>query len=208
MQYYKTVKKFAREEIEIKKSKFIASVDTVENEKKAREFVENIKKEFWDATHNVFAYRVGSSGEAEKQHDDGEPAGTAGKPLLEVIKNEDLKDIVIVVTRYFGGTYLGAGGLVRAYSNAAIEGIKKAIVVKKIFYFKLKVVIDYSSWGKIQNEVNNISGVVLDVKYEDVVTLIILVLPEKVDYLKNFINNLTGGNAKLNEIGSEYFVPE
>ena len=207
MSTYNTVKKYAREETIIKKSKFITSVTQASTEEDAWKFVNKIKEEFSDATHNVFAFRIGRKGEITKQSDDGEPGGTAGKPVLEVIKNEHLKDTVIVVTRYFGGIYLGAGGLVRAYSNAALLGIKKAGIVKKQLYKKLKIKIDYSSWGKLQNELKNISGVVEDAIYEDMITLTVLISPDQLDYLKDLINNLTGGTGDIEELDELYMVP-
>lgn len=208
MQYYKTVKEYAREEIIIKKSRFIASVKPVEKEEDAENFINGIKKEFHDAAHNVFAYRMGSGGEFEKHHDDGEPGGTAGKPILEVIKNEALNDLVVVVTRYFGGIYLGAGGLVRAYSKAAQAGIKKAGIGKKFLFTQVEIIIDYSAWGKLQNELKKISAVILDTHYSSVVSLETLILPDKLDYMKGLVSELTGGTGVVNELCEMYHVTE
>ncbi|UMZ75334.1 YigZ family protein [Natranaerofaba carboxydovora] len=207
MSKYNTIKKYAREETIIKKSKFIASVTRASTEEDAWKFVNKIKEEFSDATHNVFAFRIGRKGEITKQSDDGEPGGTAGKPVLEVIKNEDLKDTVVVVTRYFGGIYLGAGGLVRAYSSAAHLGIKTAGIVKKQLFKKLSIKIDYSSWGKLQNELKNIFGIVEDAIYEDMITLTVLIPPDQLDYLKDLVNNLTGGTGNIDELDELYMVP-
>ncbi len=205
MDSYFTVKGYDREELSIKKSKFIVSVTKVETEAKAWEFIKAVKDEFSDATHNVFAYRIGHDGKTEKQNDDGEPGGTAGKPVLDVIKMEELTDTVVVVTRYFGGTYLGAGGLIRAYSTAAKEGIKKAGKSKKNLHKKLKFEIDYSFWGKLQNELNNTNVTVKETNFEENVTLTVLVPWSKTDYIKEFVIDLTGGKGEVQELG-ELFI--
>lgn len=124
LERYKTVRRAGEKEIVIKKSRFIGHVRPVETEDEAIAFIEEIKKKHWNATHNCSAYMIGERDEIQKQSDDGEPSGTAGKPILEVIKNQGLKNVAIVVTRYFGGIMLGAGGLIRAYTDGAVAAIE------------------------------------------------------------------------------------
>ena len=123
---YKTILAQAEAEIVEKKSRFIATVRPVKTEEEAKAFIEEMKKKYWNATHNVFAYQIGERNELQRFSDDGEPQGTAGMPVLSVLKGEDVKDTAIVVTRYFGGTLLGTGGLVRAYGHSAKEGLLAA----------------------------------------------------------------------------------
>ena len=127
---YRTLRREASKEIVIKKSRFIGYGKPVESEAEAAAFIEAIKKKHWDATHNCSAYVIGERDEIQKQSDDGEPSGTAGKPILEVIKAQGLKNTVIVVTRYFGGIMLGAGGLIRAYTDGAVAAIEAAEAVR------------------------------------------------------------------------------
>ena len=129
---YKTILEEAEEEIVEKKSRFIATVRPVKTEDEARAFIEEMKKKYWDARHNVFAYQIGERNELQRFSDDGEPQGTAGMPVLNVLKGEDVKDTAVVVTRYFGGTLLGTGGLVRAYGKAAKEGLLSAGIVEMV----------------------------------------------------------------------------
>jgi len=128
---YKTISKEATVEMEEKKSRFIANVKPVSSEEEALEFINNIRAKYWDATHNVYAYYISGENIIQRFSDDGEPSGTAGMPVLEVIKRMELKDLVVVVTRYFGGILLGASGLVRAYSKSAALGIEAAGIVTK-----------------------------------------------------------------------------
>ena len=139
MSTYKTLHEFGMDEIIIEKSTFIGYAKPIKTEEEAIEFVNEIKKKHKDATHNVWAYTVGKTMNIQRYSDDGEPQGTAGIPTLEVIKKEDLRDVVVVVTRYFGGVKLGAGGLVRAYTKGAKIGIDAAKVIEKVMYKKLEL---------------------------------------------------------------------
>lgn len=132
LQRYRTVQKAGEAELEINKSRFIAYVQRVADEADALAFVGQIKKQHWDATHNCSAYILGEFGQYQKADDDGEPAGTAGKPILEVLKRLELKDAVVVVTRYFGGIKLGAGGLIRAYGKSAKLGLHAAGLAERV----------------------------------------------------------------------------
>jgi uncharacterized YigZ family protein len=171
---YRTVEKEACGEIIEKKSKFIANVKPVKTENEAVEFINSIKSKYWDARHNVYAYVIGNNN-IQRYSDDGEPSGTAGIPTLEVIKQEGLIDIVIVTTRYFGGTLLGAGGLVRAYSKSAKEGIIAAGIITNYLSDVIRIKTDYNLIGKIQNEIENMDHKIENIVYEQDVTLDVLV---------------------------------
>jgi uncharacterized YigZ family protein len=148
---FRTVKEAATVEIVIKKSRFIAYARPVSTEEQALSFIREISKQHGDATHNCFAYLLNE--QVQKQSDDGEPSGTAGKPILEAIKHKQLQQVAVVVTRYFGGTMLGAGGLIRAYSEAASLALEKAIPVTERLHVELFLSIDYHWLGKIEHEI-------------------------------------------------------
>ncbi|MGB3990232.1 MAG: YigZ family protein, partial [Acetivibrionales bacterium] len=147
---YLTVSKEAAAEIEEKKSRFIATVRPVSSEQEAQDFINRLKTKYWDATHNVYAYYICAESTLQKFSDDGEPSGTAGLPVLEAIKKLEVQDVAVVVTRYFGGTLLGASGLVRAYGKSAAVGIEAAGIVRKLLCTEVRVTIDYSMLGRIQ----------------------------------------------------------
>ena len=147
---YKAVYEGGEGELIEKKSRFIATVIPAESEEEALAFIEAMKKKYWNATHNCSAYVIGEKGQLKRCSDDGEPSGTAGKPILEVIRGAGLHNIFVVVTRYFGGTLLGTGGLVRAYTESAREGISHSQIITKIYGFKLNLTTDYTGLGKIQ----------------------------------------------------------
>ena len=137
-------------ELEEKKSRFIANTLPISSQEEAIEFIEKIKKQYWDARHNCFAYVLGDRHEIQRFSDDGEPGGTAGKPMLDVLLGEDIHNMVVVVTRYFGGTLLGTGGLVRAYSGAAKEGLAGSVILEKQQGRQLLLQTSYSDLGKVQ----------------------------------------------------------
>ncbi len=139
---YLTVKGYGENEIVIQKSRFIAYVDRAETEEEAQEFIQKIKKMHWNATHNCSAYVVGENNQFQKANDDGEPSGTAGVPMLEVLRKRNVQDTVVVVTRYFGGIKLGAGGLIRAYSKATSEGLNATGIVHRKLVRKMNTTID------------------------------------------------------------------
>ena len=148
MDFYRTIYKEGAGEIVEKKSRFIAEAYPVAGEEEAFAHLEEVKKRYWDARHHCWAYVTGRNPGQERMSDDGEPAGTAGKPILEVIRGRELTDIFIVVTRYFGGTLLGTGGLVRAYTSAAAEALAHTEIITRIHGLKLKVTTDYTGLGK------------------------------------------------------------
>lgn len=207
MSSYKTLHKFGVDEYIVEKSTFIGYAKPIKTEEEAIEFVNEIKKKHKDATHNVWAYTVGENMNIQRYSDDGEPQGTAGIPTLEVIKKEDLRDVVVVVTRYFGGIKLGAGGLVRAYTKGAKVGIEAGIVIEKVKYTEVKIKIEYTQLGKIQNEIMNLGFTVKDTIYSDDVKIIVYSKVEDVESLKDRIIDITSGTADVS-LGDEYYLSE
>ncbi|HEX2945087.1 MAG TPA: YigZ family protein [Clostridia bacterium] len=147
---YLTVSREASAEFEEKKSRFIATVRPVACEEEAHGFVEALRSKYWNATHNVYAYYICGENTQQKFSDDGEPSGTAGLPVLEAIRKLDAEDVAVVVTRYFGGTLLGASGLVRAYGKSATLGLEAAGIVKRQLCIEAGIAMDYSLLGKLQ----------------------------------------------------------
>ncbi|WP_297133623.1 YigZ family protein [Terrisporobacter sp.] len=207
MSGYKTLHKYGVDECIIEKSTFIGYAKPIKSEEEAIEFINEIKKKHKDATHNVWAYTVGENMNIQRYSDDGEPQGTAGIPTLEVIKKEDLRDVVVVVTRYFGGIKLGAGGLVRAYTKGAKIGISAGIVIEKIKYTDVKIKIEYNQLGKIQNEIMSLGFTVKDTIYGEDVEIIVYSKVEDVESLKSRIIDITSATADIS-IGDEYYLSE
>ena len=203
---YATVRQYGESEIVIKKSRFIGHAKPAESEEEAVRFIEEIKKRHWNATHNCSAYLVGERDEHQKALDDGEPSGTAGKPILEVLKNRGLKNTVVVVTRYFGGIMLGAGGLVRAYTDGAVVGIDAAEPIVKVLHKEVIVDVDYTWYGKLENELRGRNARVGDVRFTDRVRVVCLPEAPEADRFAAWITDLTQGQAVL-EMGEEkYFI--
>lgn len=196
---YYTINEYGESELIIQKSRFIGYAKRVESEKEAQDFIHSIKKKHYDATHNCSAYLIGDHDEIQKANDDGEPGGTAGVPILEVIKKKDLKYTVIVVTRYFGGIKLGAGGLIRAYSAAASQVIDETGVIERKLMQEFKIEIEYSLLGKVQNEIKDTSFLLGDIVYEDMVFFDILSEIKDEENLKNWIVNLTNDKVIINK---------
>lgn len=194
---YLTINKYGTTILDIRKSIFIGHAKNVTTEDDATEFIEEIKKKHWDATHNCSAYIIGEHDEIQKASDDGEPSGTAGKPILEVIKRNNLKDTVIVVTRYFGGIKLGSGGLIRAYGQTASEVIQITGIVERVLHTSIAITLDYTWLGKIENELNNRGYIIKDIDYLDKVTIQALAKVGVEEYLEQLIINLTGGQAVI-----------
>ena len=167
LERYKTVYRGKEGEIIEKKSRFIATVRLVETEEEALAFIEEMKKKYWNATHNCFAYVIGERRECVRCSDDGEPSGTAGKPMLDVLLGEDMYNTAVVVTRYFGGTLLGTGGLVRAYSKAVQEGLAQSDLIEKQYGNILEIGTDYNGVGKIQYLIGENKIPVLESEYTD-----------------------------------------
>ena len=204
LEQYKTIHRDGQNEIEIKGSRFIAHFKRTETEEEALEFIQAIKKEHWKATHNCSADLIGERDEFQRAMDDGEPSGTAGVPMLEVLKKQALKNTTVVVTRYFGGTKLGAGGLVRAYTGAVAEGLKAIGVVQASLETILKVTIDYSTVGKLEYylETNTIS--VVDKEFTDVVAIHCSLPVEEVDSFQESVIELLQNKVQFEELGQQY----
>ena len=207
MSNYKTLHKFGVDEYIVEKSTFIGYAKPIKTEEEAIEFINEIKKKHKDATHNVWAYTIGENMNIQRYSDDGEPQGTAGIPTLEVIKKEALRDVVVVVTRYFGGIKLGAGGLVRAYTKGAKVGIEAGIVIEKVKYSEVKIKIEYTQLGRIQNEIMNLGFKVKDTIYSEGVELIVYVRNEEAQSLMDRIIDITSGTADVS-LGEEYYLSE
>ena len=184
-------------EIVEKKSRFIATVSPVESEEEALAFIEKTRKQYWDARHNCFAYVIGDHQELMRFSDDGEPQGTAGKPMLDVLLGEELHNTAVVVTRYFGGTLLGTGGLVRAYSGAVQEGLRSCVLAEKRKGLQLSIGTDYSGIGKVQYLLGQRGLRILSSEYTEQVVLTVLVPLEQKRELLDALTEGTNGKARL-----------
>ena len=206
MEQYKTVLEGGTVEIIEKKSRFIATVRPVRNEEEALAFLEEMRKQYWDARHNCYAYSVGRNREYTRCSDDGEPSGTAGRPMLDVILGEDIYNVAVVVTRYFGGVLLGTGGLVRAYSKAVQEGLSESLLIEKKKGISLKVTTDYTGIGKIQYIAGERQIPILDSEYTDKVVLKLLVPNFETDAVQKAITEGTNGRAVMEKEKELYFA--
>lgn len=204
---YLTVKEYGENEINIQKSRFIAQLKRVESEQDAQDFIQGIKKKHWNATHNCSAYLIGEHDQIQKANDDGEPSGTAGVPILEVLKKRQLKDTVVVVTRYFGGIKLGAGGLIRAYGKATSEGLDAVGVVERRLVQIMQVKIDYSWLGKIERELRSSEHKIKDILYLDNVQIDVYVEEEKSKIFMDWMVELTNGQCTLGK-GETVYLEE
>jgi uncharacterized YigZ family protein len=196
---YLTVRQYGCAEIIIRRSRFIGHATPVASEQEAIEFIERIKKEHSSATHNCSAYLFGDRDEFQKQSDDGEPSGTAGKPILEVIKHQGLKNIAVVVTRYFGGIMLGAGGLIRAYTDGAVAGIEAAAAIQQVLHQEIKLHIDYTWLGKIENELRNRQILTGETQYTDKVIVSCFPVYTDKDSFVAWMTDLTLGQAMIEQ---------
>lgn len=206
MEQYKTVLEGGTGEIIEKKSRFIATVRPVRNEEETLAFLEEMRKQYWDARHNCYAYSVGRNREYTRCSDDGEPSGTAGRPMLDVILGEDIYNVAVVVTRYFGGVLLGTGGLVRAYSKAVQEGLSESLLIEKKKGISLKVTTDYTGIGKIQYIAGEQKLPILDSEYTDRVILHLLVPSDQIASVEKAITEGTNGRAKMKKEKDLYYA--
>lgn len=202
---FKTLHEIGREEIIINKSKFIGYAKPVNDEEEAIEFINEIKKKHSDATHNVYAYVIGKNDNIQRYSDDGEPSGTAGIPILDTIKKEELKNTVVVVTRYFGGIKLGAGGLVRAYIKSAKAGLESAKIVEKKLFQIVMIDIDYNLNGKVENTLLTENYYIENKEYGESVKNFILCEKEKIEDLINLITEITNDNFHY-EVKEEKYI--
>lgn len=206
LERYSTIRQQANEEIVIKKSRFIGYAKPVETEEEAIAFIDEIKRLHRSATHNCSAYMVGERDQHQKASDDGEPSGTAGKPILEVIKHKGLKNVAVVVTRYFGGIMLGAGGLVRAYTDGAVAGIEAAGEIVKVLHREVFVNVDYTWYGKLENELHGRGTRIGGTEFTD--RVIVKCLPEvmQAEAFITWMTDLTQGQAIITEGESVYYI--
>lgn len=203
---YNTLEKYGRCELIEKKSRFITSGKPVLTEQEALEFIENIKKEFHNARHNVYAYSVGIDNPIERCSDDGEPSGTSGLPTLKVLQRNNIRNAVIVTTRYFGGILLGTGGLVRAYGkNASNVTIVSQIISKELFV-KFSLTCEYVFLGKIDYLIKKNNIVIENITYLNNVTYTLLINKDKFDFFVGTIVDLTSSHSNIEILGNLFYT--
>ena len=197
-----TISRDYRKEIVIEKSRFICSLKKVHSEAEAQEFIKAVKKEFWDATHNCSAYIVDDL--AQRSSDDGEPSGTAGIPMLEVLRKNGLTETAAVVTRYFGGIKLGAGGLVRAYSHTSKIALQAAHIITMAECDVMSVDVDYSFYERMNNMLSDFSANIKDTMFADNVKLAFSIKKDRVEPLQSKLTDVSNGRYNLKYIESEF----
>ncbi|MCE0451297.1 YigZ family protein [Brevibacillus sp. AF8] len=202
---YKTIAGYGEDYIVIERSRFIGYAQRVTTEEEATAFIAMIKKKHWDATHNCSAFVIGENDQIQRSSDDGEPSGTAGKPILECIKKNGVKDTVVVVTRYFGGIKLGAGGLVRAYTAGTVTALKAAKIVVHTLHQTVSVSVDYTWWGKVENELRLGEHRVSSTDFTDKVTAHVLIPEGEQDEFVAGMVDLTNGQAQI-VLGEKEYV--
>ncbi|GAB3779621.1 YigZ family protein [Nocardioides ungokensis] len=191
-------------EIEVKRSRFLCTIARVEDEAAARAVVDRLRKQHWDARHHCSAFVLGPDGTVERSSDDGEPAGTAGAPMLEVLRGREVSDVVAVVTRWFGGTLLGAGGLVRAYGDAVRAGLDATGTLRRDLVRELTLEVGHADAGRVESELRARGVAVLDTAYAATVTLLLGTPPAEVDRLHALVAELTGGTATAVPAGERW----
>lgn len=201
---YKTIEGEYFTEWEINKSIFLTYIKHVETEIEAQEFISSIKKKHFDARHNCSAYIIGERSEIQKSSDDGEPSGTAGAPMLEVLKKNELSDIVVVVTRYFGGIKLGAGGLIRAYGKSVTLGLDVSTIVKKSIFNCYKLDLNYDLLGSFENYLHQKEIRIQNKDYSDIVSFTLLLAQNDSENILKDITNLSAGRIKIEKLEPVY----
>lgn len=197
MKKFITIKENSYDEFVEKKSTFITHLIRVTSEEEAREFIQKMKKKHYDATHVCSCYVVGDNNEITRANDDGEPSGTAGAPMLDVLVKNEIKNVCATVIRYFGGTKLGTGGLVRAYGGGIINALKNATLVERKDALEIRLELDYSLNGKIEYEIEKTNFIVNNLEYTDKIIYTIYVMEEDYDSFQSWIANLTNGQFKI-----------
>lgn len=204
----KVIYKGGQGEIVEKKSRFIATVQPVETEEVAIQIIDQMKKKNWNATHNCFAYVIGQNYEIQRCSDDGEPSGTAGKPILDVLLGEELHNVIVIVTRYFGGTLLGTGGLVRAYQKSTQEGLRNSVIVNKCLGYKLEIITDYNGIGKIQYIIGQMNVTTMSSEYTDVVTIVVILSQDDMDGFKKKVIEATSAKVRMKLLEQVYYTKD
>ena len=202
---YRMLSKGAQAELVEKKSRFIATIRPVSSEEEAVAFIEEMKKKYYDARHNCSAFVIGSKGELTRSSDDGEPSGTAGRPMLEVLTGSGIRNIAVVVTRYFGGVLLGTGGLVRAYSGAVKMALEQCETITRRYGVQMLIKTDYNGVGKIQYLLGSKDVVIQDSVYAADVQMTVLVPIEEYDRLCKELVETTNGRVGLEEVEKLYY---
>ncbi|CAN5261625.1 YigZ family protein [soil metagenome] len=201
---YLTVRRAATTEIEVKRSRFRCTVTRIDSEEAARAAVDRARAEHHDARHHCSAFVLGPGGEVERAHDDGEPSGTAGAPMLEVLRGAGVSDVVAVVTRWFGGTLLGAGGLVRAYSDAVRESLDEAGTRRRVLLREFVLEAGHGDAGRIESDLRGRGVFVLDTTYGADVLLRVGVGPDREEMLHAALAELTGGTVTAAVAGERW----
>ncbi|WP_407391135.1 YigZ family protein [Carnobacterium jeotgali] len=204
LNHYYTIEQDGQFELEIKKSRFICHLKQVTTETDAQTFIQAVKKEHSKANHNCVAYLIGEQDEIQRAYDDGEPSGTAGVPMLEVLKKKQLKNVVVVVTRYFGGIKLGAGGLIRAYGKAVSQGLVEIGVVERRLHTQITVVVAYPASGKLENSLSEANYTIKDVLYSEVVSFVCLVDQEHLNAFQEEVIEWLNGQVSF-KIGENVY---
>lgn len=199
---YLVVAQGADTEIEVKRSRFLARVRRVDDEPAARAVIEECRREYWDARHHCSAFVIGPRGEIARSNDDGEPSGTAGAPILAAITGRRLSDVVVVVTRYFGGSLLGAGGLVRAYTDATVSGLDAAGSVRRARAVRVRVGVPLADVGRVENALRAAGLEVSGVQYAATAVIDGAVVPERLEPIIGQVASLTQGAGLVTETGS------
>ncbi|WP_393966130.1 YigZ family protein [Exiguobacterium sp. S22-S28] len=201
---YYTVKENGFHEIIIQKSRFITYLARATSEQETQSFIADLKKKHHDANHNCSAYVIGERNEIQKANDDGEPSGTAGVPMLEVLKKRNLRNTVVVVTRYFGGIKLGGGGLIRAYGSSVSEALNAVGIVERVAHDLVEITVDYTWLGKLENELRATPHIIDQIHYLDQVKIDVWVEESTVPLFLDWMTNLTNGQAVLEKTRSRY----
>lgn len=191
-------------EITEKKSRFIATVCAVHTEEEALAFIESIKKKYWDAKHHCSAFVLGINSEISRCSDDGEPSGTAGKPMLEVLLGAEIRNTAVVVTRYFGGTLLGTGGLIRAYTKAVQEGLRESVIAQYEFCLRMEIDVDYNGIGKVQYILAKRNYRTVASDYAETIRLEVLIPFSQVQQATVELEDATNGRMSAKEIAKGY----
>ena len=201
---YFTIYQNGEHQIEIKKSKFICHLFRIENEEQAKEYIAKIKKEHYKANHNWSAYMLGENFEIQRSSDDGEPSGTAGVPMLEVLKKNQLQNTLAIVTRYFGGIKLGAGGLIRAYSTSVSEALKEIGIVQGKLQQILDIIIDYPQLGKLQNYLENEQIAIQEIDYLEQITVKVAIDINQCESFQNALIDLFNNQLSIQILDQKY----
>ena len=201
---YKILYEGGEAEIEVKKSRFIATTRPVKSEEEAVAFIAEMKKKYWDSRHNCSAFTIGMNHELTRCSDDGEPAQTAGRPMLDVLLGEDIHNMCVVVTRYFGGILLGTGGLLRAYTKAAVSSLENAGIATYEQFTEMSISCSYSDYQRIVFELSRAEAVVDNVDYAEGVTVKFAIKSDNAGMLRDRLYELCAGKTKAEIIGQRF----